>query len=297
MVNAQRVGAQRDEQDEADDPLPTGTLQVTDDEIVAAQKNSVLVQKLRTAGTYNGMKVDESYGLVVIDTPRGRRVVLPPALWAVVFKEMHGSVWAGHLRGPHTYGRIARLYWWPNLQREVNAWHTAENVASFLMEVVVLKFGVYRELLTDGAPELTGHAIELLAMMLQARQINPVPYRPQMIGLVERYHRTWKDTVSMFISEDVQNDWQLWIKFAVYSYNSARHSTVGLTPNELMMGRRLRSPNELLRSTEVAEAGNLSAYHDKLLKMMKLSHEDAERAREKSRSNAKTAKQWKPGDR
>jgi hypothetical protein len=32
--------------------------------------------------------------------------------------------------------------------------HTAESVATFLMEEVVLKFGVFRELLTDGAPEL-----------------------------------------------------------------------------------------------------------------------------------------------
>ncbi|GMF50937.1 unnamed protein product [Phytophthora fragariaefolia] len=38
--------------------------------------------------------------------------------------------------------------------------HTAENVAAFLMRNIVLKFGAFRELLTDGAPELTGKAIE-----------------------------------------------------------------------------------------------------------------------------------------
>ncbi|KAE8888593.1 hypothetical protein PF003_g27347 [Phytophthora fragariae] len=46
--------------------------------------------------------------------------------------------------------------------------HTAENVASFLMSEVILKFGPFRELLTDGAPELTGKAIEKLVAMLQA---------------------------------------------------------------------------------------------------------------------------------
>ncbi|GMF44471.1 unnamed protein product [Phytophthora fragariaefolia] len=56
--------------------------------------------------------------------------------------------------------------------------HTADNVAVFLMKQIVLKFGVFRELLTDGAPELTGHAIEQLVVMLQAEQNNPVPYRP-----------------------------------------------------------------------------------------------------------------------
>jgi len=82
---------------------------------------------------------------------------------------------------------------------------------------VVLRFGPFRELLTDGAPELTGKAIDQLVQMLQARQTNPVPYRPQMIGLVERFHRTWKDCVAMYMAEEGQHDWELWVKFAVYA--------------------------------------------------------------------------------
>lgn len=72
--------------------------------------------------------------------------------------------------------------------------HTAEHVAEFLMKEVVLKFGVFCELLTDGAPELTGRVIEQLVLLLQAEQTHPVPYRPQMIGLVEGFHRTWKES-------------------------------------------------------------------------------------------------------
>ncbi|OWY97893.1 hypothetical protein PHMEG_00031471 [Phytophthora megakarya] len=45
-----------------------------------------------------------------------------------------------------------------------------------------------------------------------------------------------------------QQDWDSWVYFTVYSYNSGSLSTVLLSPIELMMGRRLRSPNELLRA-------------------------------------------------
>jgi hypothetical protein len=162
--------------------------------------------------------------------------------------------------------------------------HTAESVASFLMEDVVLKFGAFRELLTDGAPEMVGKVIEQLIVLLQAEQTNPVPYRPQMIGLVERFHRSWKDCVATFMASNAQNDWNLWVKFAVYAYNSARHSTVALTPNELMMGRRLRAPNELLRRTEVTEAGELTPYHEQLLQALERSHECAEAARVKEQA-------------
>lgn len=270
-----------------------------------------------------------------------------------MFKDCHDSVWSGHLRAPHTYARIAQLYWWPNLQREVKRWvagcqecgsrkarprevvptlrslrggevgdrwaldvagplpqtgggqryviaaveyvtryavaaaveqHTAENVAKFIMKNIVLRFGVFRELLTDGAPELTGIVIEKLITMLQAQQINPVPYRPQMIGLVERFHRTWKDCIATYMHSEDQNDWDTWLDFAVYAYNSGKHSTVALSPNELMMGRRLRAPNELLRCANVTEAGKLSEYHARLLSAMKISHECAEQARQKEQA-------------
>lgn len=276
------------------------------------------------------MAVEVRHNLVTVETSQGRRVVLPPELWPVAFKVHHDSVWAGHLRPPHTYERISAHYWWPDLQRKVKRWvrgcqqcgsrkpktrdvvppfrsirggavgdrwaldvaghlpvadggkryviasvvyvtryavakavdrHTVKNVTRFLMKEIVLKFGVFRELSTDGAPELTGIAIERLVAMPQAEQINPVLYRPQMIGLVERFHRTWKDCVATYMQADAQNDRATWVPFAFCAYNSGRHLTVALSPNELMMGRRLGRLNELLSVNGVTEMGELSVYH------------------------------------
>ncbi|GMF64074.1 unnamed protein product [Phytophthora fragariaefolia] len=77
--------------------------QLTDDEVIRSQANSRLVQRLVEAGEYGGMTVTTTKRLAVISTANGQRVILPPELWAVVFKESHDSVWAGHLRAPHTH--------------------------------------------------------------------------------------------------------------------------------------------------------------------------------------------------
>lgn len=108
--------------------------------------------------------------------------------------------------------------------------HKAEDIARFIMEEIVLRFWSFRELLTDNTSEMTGKAIEQLMDLVQATQTNPVPYRPQVIGLVERFHRTWKDCVSLYMESDKQKDWDTWVKFAVYAYNSVRHTTVRLSP-------------------------------------------------------------------
>eukprot|EP00644_Phytophthora_capsici_P018563 jgi/Phyca11/49690/gw1.73.163.1 len=141
--------------------------------------------------------------------------------------------------------------------------------------------------------------------MLQAEQKNPVPYRPQMVGLVERFHRTWKDCVATYMNDERQCDWDNWVDFAVYSYNSGKHSTVALSPNELMMGRKLRTPNELLRATRVTEAGDLTEYHQKLVKALEDGVACANEAREREQQrqakyyNKRTRqrREFKVGDR
>ncbi|GMF45579.1 unnamed protein product [Phytophthora fragariaefolia] len=101
QVARERVDQRADESEKRREREPT--LQLTDDEIIRAQTNSRLVQKLVEAGEYGGTTVMMTNGLAVISTANGQRVVLPPELCAVVFKEPHDSVWAGHLRAPHTH--------------------------------------------------------------------------------------------------------------------------------------------------------------------------------------------------
>jgi hypothetical protein len=82
-----------DEDDERDElPVHELGLQLTDDMVEAAQTRSKLVQKLLAAGQWRDRLVKKVFGLAVIETKNGRRVLMPPELWPLVFKEMHGSV-------------------------------------------------------------------------------------------------------------------------------------------------------------------------------------------------------------
>ncbi|OWZ07034.1 Retrovirus-related Pol Polyprotein from transposon 17.6, partial [Phytophthora megakarya] len=78
--------------DDGDPAVAETTLQLTDNQIISAQKSSRFVRKLVNDGTYQGKKIETRFGLVSAAAKDGWRVVLLPALWAVVFTELHGSV-------------------------------------------------------------------------------------------------------------------------------------------------------------------------------------------------------------
>ncbi|GMF62929.1 unnamed protein product [Phytophthora fragariaefolia] len=110
--------------------------------------------------------------------------------------------------------------------------------------------------------------------------------------------------VSIYMQNDKQNDWDTSVDFAVYSYNSGRPSTVGLSPNELIMCRRLRAQNELVLTTNVTEAGDLTEHHRRMLTALESSYECAERAREREQARqakyyarkVKKKREFRPGD-
>ncbi|KAE9270147.1 hypothetical protein PF001_g28918 [Phytophthora fragariae] len=83
--------------------------------------------------------------------------------------------------------------------------------------------------------------------------------------------------VAMYVTE-AQDDWDQWLYCAAYAYNGAKHSGTGYSPNELMMGRKLRAPSELLRSKSVTQTGAFAEYHRKLVANMARATEAAHAA-------------------
>ncbi|GMF29461.1 unnamed protein product [Phytophthora fragariaefolia] len=287
-----------------------GIVQFTDADIKEEHSKSAMVQTLLQRGSYRGQQVfRKDDGLIYAETGVAEeRIVLPAVFWALAFKEAHDSIWAGHLRGPQTYDRVGRISC-PTIAECKNGrclrsmgplpqtihgnkyviaaveyttryavavavtQHDAKMIAKFLMEKVVLVYGPMREIMMDGAREFGSKAIVELLNLMQARQSTPVPYRPNLLGLVERFHRTWKDMVSLYINEE-QDDWDDFVPCALYAYNSSPHATHGYQPNELMFGRKLRTPAELLRRSRLVHPRqNLEAYHEVLLKDLKTAQE------------------------
>ena len=143
----------------------------------------------------------------------------------------------------------------------------------------VFCFGPMRELLSDSAGELAGKVASALCEVIQAKQIHPVPYRPNFNGLVERFTRTLKDMLSIYVDEN-QDDWADWISPIVYAYNSAVQDSVKFSPFELMFGRKAKDPQDLLLplTTARSNGSNWPEWVKKLKSKMTLARKAAKKS-------------------
>ena len=80
--------------------------------------------------------------------------------------------------------------------------------------------------------------------MLDIKKTRTTAYHPQSDGLVERFNRTLLGMLSMMVKEDEQG-WDLLLPTLLLA---SHYATTGVTPFELMFGRNLHLPEDVLFS-------------------------------------------------
>eukprot|EP00644_Phytophthora_capsici_P006108 jgi/Phyca11/129900/e_gw1.89.101.1 len=133
----------------------------------------------------------------------------------------------------------------------------------------------------DGVREFGSKVTAELLALMQTKQSTPVPYRPNLLGLVERFHRMWKDMISLYVDD------------ALYAYNPSRHTAHGYQPNELMMGRKLRTPQSCYG--EADWSSTLDEYHEVLMQELKRHKKQARQAMYYNQRNVRGGSKFRDG--
>ena len=121
----------------------------------------------------------------------------------------------------------------------------AGTVAKKLVEEFVARYGVPREIHSDQGRNFESALFQEVCRLLDLDKTRTTPLRPQSDGMVERFNRTLKSMLSLFVHEN-QRDWDRHLPLLLMAYRSAVHETTGCTPSEMMFGRELRLPVDLL---------------------------------------------------
>jgi len=102
--------------------------------------------------------------------------------------------------------------------------------------------------------------------------VQTTAFRPESNGSLERSHRVLAEYLRHYVSED-QTDWDEWVPYAAYVYNTTVHTTTTFTPFELVYGFKSEVPSALREVPTVQY--NYDDYVTELKGRLQSSHEVA----------------------
>lgn len=79
------------------------------------------------------------------------------------------------------------------------------------------------------------------AQIFKIKQLKSTAFHPQSLGSLERSHHTLIEYLKYYVKS---TDWDTYLKYAMFSYNTSTHEGTGFTPHELIFGTIAKIPSE-----------------------------------------------------
>eukprot|EP00253_Pinus_taeda_P029356 PITA_29356 len=156
-----------------------------------------------------------------------------------------------------------------------------ESVLTFLFEEIFVRFGLPRELVTDGGPPFNSHGFKDTLQKYHIKHRMTTPYHPQSNGQVESTNKVIETILTKTIKEN-RRDWFQKLPEALWAYRTTWRNTTGFSPYELVFGKNVVFPLEFeIKTLRTALAVNLDLT-------------DAQTARLQQLQGARREKNWMP---
>ncbi|KAL4082949.1 hypothetical protein QTP88_029447 [Uroleucon formosanum] len=127
--------------------------------------------------------------------------------------------------------------------------HDANSVAKTFVEKFICQHGIPESIVTDCGTEFMSKIFKECCKLLKIEKMNTTPYHPQSNGGLERSHRTLAEYLRHYVNKN-QTDWDEYVAFAIFVYNTTVHTTTNHQPYELVYGFPATVPHTLSRTPQ-----------------------------------------------
>jgi hypothetical protein len=176
----------------------------------------------------------------------------------------------------------------------------ANTIAKNFTTEIICKFGMPQTVLTDQGTNFESAIFRKTCKLLKIKKIHGTSFHPQTNGSLERTHRTLAEYLRSFINRDRDN-WDEFLPFAAFTYNTTPHTSTKITPFELLFGHKASIPTSLKENPEIHY--NYDDYYAELKARLQHSHQIAretiirEKEKSKNRYDSNVNQQnFSPGD-
>jgi hypothetical protein len=150
----------------------------------------------------------------------------------------------------------------------------AETVARVFVAQIVLKFRTPSIVQTDQGANFVSEVFKNTCKLLKIKKLQSTAFQPESQGSVERSHRVLAEYLWHYVNEE-QTNWDEWVPFAAYAYNTSEHSATGYTSFELVFGHPFSLPSAL--RSEPSSQYNYDDYVSELKGRLQTAHHIAKK--------------------
>ncbi|CAF1089458.1 unnamed protein product, partial [Brachionus calyciflorus] len=119
-----------------------------------------------------------------------------------------------------------------------------EEVANCLLEYIC-KHGLPEAALSDRGTNFQSELMNQVFDVLDIQRLRTSAYHPQCDCETERFNRTLEQMLACYVADN-QKEWDQHLPKMAFAYNTAVHTTTGVTPFEVVYGRRPKLPVDLM---------------------------------------------------
>ena len=132
-----------------------------------------------------------------------------------------------------------------------------EAISAFLFKEFFFRFGVPRELVTDGGPPFTSHMIATSLKKYHIHHRMDSPHHPQGNGQLESTNKVIEAILTKTVKENEKN-WSKKLHQALWAYRTTWRNTTRFSPYELFYGNNDLFPIEFdIQTLRTSSAINL----------------------------------------
>ena len=165
----------------------------------------------------------------------------------------------------------------------------ATTIAEELM-LIFSRVGIPSEILTDQGSNFQSQLLKELYRLLHIDTLRTTPYHPQTDGLVERFNQTLKSMLRKAALQEGK-DWDRLIPYLLFAYREVPQESTGFSPFELLYGRDVRGPLDILKETWCAgrrSNQNVIAYIMMMRDRLESMAEEVRKNKEAAKAQQKT---------
>lgn len=120
----------------------------------------------------------------------------------------------------------------------------ANTIAQALVNGFILTYGPMNKIKSDLGTEYKNQIFTEICNILKIKQLFATAAHPETIGALERNHKCLNEYLRCFVNDN-KDDWDTWIPYYSFCYNTTPNTVHGYTPFELIFSKNICIPSEL----------------------------------------------------